>query len=954
VLYLVFFDGSGLELWSQVPTGCRVLTGPQGSHSAPELQAEWLQMRISKRWRMAMLWILAALSVLGLTSRRYIWLFLSRKPAPKPAAADLLVDSVASKDPQILLAEANRLAWVFNWPKAGPLYARAEKLFRERGDERDEIYARVGRIRAESQQAMSFVEVSEMLAKQLENPVVENHPRLRLWCLAAKGYTDIEIDPASSERAWTGVRRIAKLLGETQWEARATGELGTIAFLDGDSVRAGTMVGSALLSAMRSGDLGEQVRSLEMLGNGFNEVKRYTEAIGFFDRAIKVARSTPDAGFPFMAFEGKSQALIGQGELNEARRVLDQALTVTKKGNNLGHEAHILNLLGELSARMGDRDKAVKDLQDGSQLALKYKYFRTAAEGLFKLARLYLNTGDLKSAEESATLGLDASRRVGDRYFTPRDLTMLADLKARQGRLEQANAWYEQAEDVIDGMLVNLDEPYWNSSLAGAMSETYLHHFELLARVGNVAQEFELLERVRGRTAAALLENRVSFRKEESPTGRALDASVSELQVRLMRSNDPEERERLKERLFEDERRLAWAQSDRGVSRHEWLERPAPLKAIQAVLRPDELVLEYVLDEPHAYCLWITRQRAGLTLLPAGRIRIEELTRRYLNAVRAKRDDPRLAKELYAILLAPVTEEATHDRLIVVPDGLLYFLPFDTLRSAMGSFLVESRTISYVPAATILEILRSTNDSQQASRSFLGVGDVPYQDQGDVSGKLPEPQGIEKAVLRGLSDLLGTPLHDLPQTREEVIEVNRIVGNDGVILLGSHATEAAFESEPLADFRIVHLAVHGFADTQFPERSGLVLGVGPNSRTDGLLEIRQIMRLHFNADLVTLSACDTGVGKVEGEEGITNLAEAFLESGAKAVVASLWSADDTYTRDLMVRFYTHIAEGQDKATALREAKVDLLAKYGKQVPPYYWGAFVLVGDGGSPISLRVQ
>ena len=87
---------------------------------------------------------------------------------------------------------------------------------------------------------------------------------------------------------------------------------------------------------------------------------------------------------------------------------------------------------------------------------------------------------------------------------------------------------------------------------------------------------------------------------------------------------------------------------------------------------------------------------------------------------------------------------------------------------------------------------------------------------------------------------------------------------------------------------------------------------------------------------------------------MTNLAEAFLVSGSKSVVASLWSADDTYTHALMNRFYTHIAEGADQASALREAKVDLLAKYGKEVPPYYWGAFILIGDGGSPIPLGVQ
>jgi CHAT domain-containing protein len=237
---------------------------------------------------------------------------------------------------------------------------------------------------------------------------------------------------------------------------------------------------------------------------------------------------------------------------------------------------------------------------------------------------------------------------------------------------------------------------------------------------------------------------------------------------------------------------------------------------------------------------------------------------------------------------------------------------------------------------------------------FLGVGDVAYQDQGQIAARVEKPTGFTRRLERGMSDVFGTTLYDLPQTREEVLAASNIVGKDSVLLLGLSATETAFKAEPLADFKIVHIAAHGFADTRFPERSGLVLGVDPTSHDDGLLQVREIIRLRFNADLVTLSACNTGVGKLEGEEGVTNLVEAFLVSGAKSVVASLWSADDTYTLDLMERFYTHIAEAEDKAAALRQAKLDLLAKFGKQVPPYYWGAFVLVGDGRSPIPLRVQ
>jgi CHAT domain-containing protein len=486
------------------------------------------------------------------------------------------------------------------------------------------------------------------------------------------------------------------------------------------------------------------------------------------------------------------------------------------------------------------------------------------------------------------------------------------------------------------------------------MSATYLHHFELEAKAGHVELALNVLERVRGRTAAAVLENKVSFSKNESAEVRALEDSVSDLQLRLMRSESPDERAGLLDQLVEYERRLEWTRTERRDSKPGWFEKPSSLKEIQSSLRSDEVVLEYVLSEPKSYCVWISKKGAGLDVLSAGRERIEALTRKYLDTIRTKSDDAAVAKQLYAVLLEPLFEQASSERLIVVPDGILNLLPFDVLRDSQGGLLVETHTISYAPASTVLTALRNTKNAQKPPRAFLGVGDVPYRDQGGVSNKIDKPTAVKQRLLRGFSDALGTPLHDLPQTREEIIEVSKIVGKDEVILLGSNATETALKSEPLSDFKIVHIAAHGFSDTQFPERSGLVLGVDPNSRDDGLLQVREIIRLRFNADLVTLSACNTGVGKLEGEEGITNLVEAFLVSGAKAVVASLWSADDLYTSALMERFYTHIAEGQDKAASLRHAKMDLLAKYGRQVPPYYWGAFILVGDGGSPIPLGAQ
>ena len=173
-------------------------------------------------------------------------------------------------------------------------------------------------------------------------------------------------------------------------------------------------------------------------------------------------------------------------------------------------------------------------------------------------------------------------------------------------------------------------------------------------------------------------------------------------------------------------------------------------------------------------------------------------------------------------------------------------------------------------------------------------------------------------------------------------------------MLGTNATETAFKAEPLADFEIIHIAAHGIASAKFPDRAALVLGTDPKSGEDGLLQVREIRDLNLAADLVTLSACDTGVGALEGEEGIANLVRAFLFAGAKSVVASLWAASDVYTRNLMQRFYRYIAAGEGRGSALRHAQMDLIKEFGDQALPFYWAGFIMVGDGSRNISISLD
>jgi|GEM_PF-3913560 len=157
------------------------------------------------------------------------------------------------------------------------------------------------------------------------------------------------------------------------------------------------------------------------------------------------------------------------GKADDAKRVLDDALTKARSQDKRGHEAAILIVLATVAEKTGDTSQAIAYLENAGQFATSVQFYRIEADAMFELARLYRDGGDLATAEARATQGLQASQRVGDRYYLPRNLSILADLKARRGHVAEAKALYEQAEDVIEGMLISVDEPYWNSSVVAAM-----------------------------------------------------------------------------------------------------------------------------------------------------------------------------------------------------------------------------------------------------------------------------------------------------------------------------------------------------------------------------------------------------------------------------------------------------------------------------------------------------
>jgi hypothetical protein len=355
-------------------------------------------------------------------------------------------------------------------------------------------------------------------------------------------------------------------------------------------------------------------------------------------------------------------------------------------------------------------------------------------------------------------------------------------------------------------------------------------------------------------------------------------------------------------------------------------QQPIALAELRRDLPVGEAVLEYQLSEPHSYCLFVTHDQASIIEIP-GKAQIAKAVEAHVAAIKARANFRETGRDLFKMLFPPGT--AVAHNLIVVPGGVLHGLPFDTVIDGSDRMLLSTHTVSYAPSGTVLHLLLHRRTAP-APLPLLAV----------ATGADDLGQGAGSGHLR-MANLNGITLPPLPEANSEVRGIAEIVGPKSVVITGTDATKTAIRKQLLAQYRILHFAVHGWANSERPERSGLALV--PDETDGGLWQLRDIVRTKLQADLVTLSACAAGGGKVSGTAGIANLAMAFLSAGAKSVVANLWDSDDTFTSVLMGSFYRHLAQQLPAAEALRQAKLEMIQRYGAAAPPILWAGFTLTG-----------
>ncbi len=826
----------------------------------------------------------------------------------------------AAGTPEFYLAKADEMAFNNAWIPAAPLYKMAQNGFRARGDITRALYAEVSQIPA-VMESRPLADLIGQTNAMLHRPGASN-PRVHLRILTIKGMLELEYDAALAKDTWAEVEREADALGEHRLASRANGEQGILAFLLGNIGEATDRVKSAYLKAKLFLDRPAQVRYASLIGRGILELGRYKECLSYLDKAISIADSHPEIARPMIAYEAKVDALVGLKQYDEALRLADRIVDLSRTRNLRENLAEGLAAKASVLEGKGDWNGAIRSYTEAVVSLQSVDSWRSLNDIDAGLAKAYEHQGQFDAALKAIDAAIAANRKMPDEiYYVPRNLAIRAEILAKSGRRRQAELQYQNGADMLEVLLRHVPTPMMERLLVSELSEIYSGCFTLLADDNRLSDAFAAIERLHGRVEAqSLWYDNLRPPEPQSPAERTINI----LELRLLDTADESQRAALLNQIYDAEQSLP--SYSPGPFRQ-----PVSLRALQKQLSPDEVLLEYVLTEPASSVLTITNEAIRRYTLPA-RKSIEDDCKRYFHEISKKQSDVQLARRLYAEILPPTPEINAAHTLVIVPDGALNVLPFAALVDPQGKYLISSKTIINAPSGTVLNLLR-TRESNRIRIPYLGVA------------AWTQAQDTQPWVVRAITGPERSQLVPLPESEREIDAAARLLPQPDKLLVGANATRTNFLALALSEYDVLHLALHGYADMEFPDRAALVFAPAPQLNDSGFLEAREIRRLRLNARLVTLSACKTAVGPVD-ETGANTIVNAFIEASAQSVVSTLWDVDDRPGRKLMESFYRHLASGEGRAEALRRAKLEFV-KAGE--PPYYWANFQMTGEAIEPL-----
>lgn len=685
-------------------------------------------------------------------------------------------------------------------------------------------------------------------------------------------------------------------LGDRRRAGVVSSNIALVHFNRGDYPKALAYATRSLDLAERGSDRGAVSKALDTLGNIYRAQGAYSRALRAFRRSLEMRKAIGDR---YAAAE--SETNIGLVHFSHGDDEL--AIEAYKRGLRLAREAgtakglvseSLLNI-ARAAWRLGQKTRARANVRASVEIAEREGWPTVTAAAAHALGVMALADGRHSAARVSFQRALALREGLKDDAGVAESLNGIAGVLLATG---QAGAALDHARRAT-----GLAERYgqvellWESRTLSGMAERRLG--DAVAARASFTEAIDLIERLRREVGGRPLGRERFFESKLSP--------YHELIALLLASGDVAgaltTAERAKARVLAD---LLQDRAGPGGS--------FALADATSVVNASTAILEYVITDDTASLFVLSKVNGRTTLehfvIPSRAPALAARVRRFRDRL-ASRDllVAQDARALHDLLLAPAASRlAGKSHLIVVPDGPLWEVPFQALQDRANRYIVETAAVSYAPSLTVLRETLRRRPVREGPPTLLAMGNA-----------LPEAEA-QVAALRG------------------------VYGARSRIYVGADATERRFKSEA-AGHRLIHVASHGVFDQDSPRYSHLVLSRDAgDSREDGLLEAWELANLELAADLVILSACDTGRGRIALGEGSVGTMWAVLAAGARAAVVSQWMVEASSTTTLMTAFHRRLAAGDgDTAGHLRRATLELIEDP-RYRHPFYWAPFILVGN----------
>ena len=777
-------------------------------------------------------------------------------------------------------------------------------------------------------------------------------------------------EPDLAIRHYQNAVDLAQKLDKPADEATVLNNFGALHRALGELDEAIDLYQRALEFFRRRGDAYSQARTLNNLGYAHLSLGNLERAHPFFQEALTWRRTAGDRRGEAITLRNLGRVAVGQGQLEGAEAAFRAAIKIARDLADPRGEATGTLLLGTVFHKLGERAAARESFDRALSLRRDLGHRPGIAEALLARGRFLLEDADTTTDLEEA---LTLYREIRDPTGQIEALQGLAQANHQAGQLETALRHGEEALALLETLRIRIADPSRQASFLAAQRgvfETLIETSMALHRMdpsaGHATTALEVSERARARTLLDLLEEPIlrddkgidpTLRTRWQSARRQL-ADKAQRQLRLLGRGATGEaaisaNQAVRDALTELE--TVQAQIRRSNPRFETLGKPQTLsaEAIQRLLDPETVLLEIALGKNQSFLWLVTQNTVRSFELPPrelleglARQAHQELTQLDLRTRRTRRE---ASQELARWVLGPVAEHLTGQRVVVVADGALHYVPFATLPlpgTAGRTPLIDRFEVIHLPSASALSSLRPLLAAKtKAPRTTAVLADPVF------SARDPRLSSSTSGTSSrsGLRDLQPESLDfdRLPQSREEALAIAASVPPGEVLpLLGFEARRDRVLGGDLDHHAILHFATHAMLHPQHAELSGLVLSqVDAEGRPlDGFLRLHDLLGLDLGADLVVLSGCQTALGRELSGEGFMGLARGFFHAGVPRLVASLWQVHDEATAWLMERFYhAHLTQGKAPSTALREAQLALRSER-RFADPFYWGAFIYQGD----------